>query len=136
MAGKIIADTIETGAGADISTSYVVNGSAKHWTNFNAQNTASTRGSFNQSSLTDNATGNFTVALVNSMNDTNYTMQMSASDTTTDQPSTLTRVCVLYAGSVAPTTSQYKLATGYSYYTGSAFYDTPYNFTEIKGDLA
>lgn len=29
MAGKIIADTIETGAGADISTSYVVNGSAK-----------------------------------------------------------------------------------------------------------
>ena len=56
MAGKIIADTIETGAGADISTSYVVNGSAKAWVNFNGQGTIAARDRFNLSSLSDYGT--------------------------------------------------------------------------------
>ena len=46
MAGKMIADTLETGAGADIATSYVVNGSSKFWININTS-TFTVAASFN-----------------------------------------------------------------------------------------
>ena len=60
MAGKIIADTLETGAGADIATSYVVNGSAKAWVHFNASTgTPNAQGSLNLSSITDSGVGIF-----------------------------------------------------------------------------
>jgi hypothetical protein len=72
MAGKIIADTLETGAGADIATSYVVNGSAKMWINMNGTGTIASRDSLNVSGLTDNGTGNYTYALSSSMSDANY----------------------------------------------------------------
>ena len=51
-------------------TSYVVNGSAKAWLNFNHAGSA-IRQSFNVSSVTDNATGHFTK---------NYTNNMSTND--------------------------------------------------------
>lgn len=72
MAGKIIADTIETGAGADISTSYVVNGSAKSWCDWNNTGTPAVDNSFNVSSLTDTATGKTGLNLVSSMSSANY----------------------------------------------------------------
>ena len=72
MAGKIIADTIETGAGADISTSYVVNGSAKAWVNFNGTGTIAARDSLNLSSLTDNAGGDYTVTFSSALGNTDY----------------------------------------------------------------
>ena len=68
MAGKIIADTLETGAGADIATSYVVNGSAKAWVNFNGGGTPAARDSFNHSSLTDVGTGHYTNNITSSFN--------------------------------------------------------------------
>jgi hypothetical protein len=68
MAGKIIADTLETGAGADIATSYVVNGSAKAWVDILSG--GSIGDSLNVASFTDNGVGdytqNFTSALNNS----------------------------------------------------------------------
>jgi hypothetical protein len=72
MAGKIIADTIETGAGADISTSYVVNGSAKSWVNFNGTGTIAARDSLNVASLTDIGTGNHEINFSSAMSDVNY----------------------------------------------------------------
>jgi len=74
MAGKIIADTIETGAGADIPTSYVVNGSAKAWINYNGQGTIAVRDSLNHSSLTDNGTGNHDTSFSASFNNANYSV--------------------------------------------------------------
>ena len=65
MAGKIIADTIETGAGADISTSYVVNGSAKAWVNYDGTITPAVRDSFNHSSITDNNDADHTITHTN-----------------------------------------------------------------------
>jgi hypothetical protein len=78
MAGKIIADTLETGAGADIATSYVVNGSAKAWVNFNGTGTIAARDSLNLSSLTDNGTALYTNNLVSSFNYSNNYIVMSA----------------------------------------------------------
>ena len=77
MAGKIIADTIETGAGADIPTSYVVNGSAKAWSHLNFS-TASVHDSFNQSSITDIATGRFSVDTTSSLGNSDYSVVTSA----------------------------------------------------------
>ena len=86
MAGKIIADTLETGAGADIATSYVVNGSAKAWANINGGGTPSIRNSLNSASITDNATGDFTINFTSSMDDADYVTENDAeasSDTNT-----------------------------------------------------
>ena len=71
MAGKIIADTIETGAGADISTSYVVNGSAKLRIEFSGDQTT-INSSFNVSSLADDATGKATVNITSAFSDARY----------------------------------------------------------------
>ncbi len=83
--GKIKADTLEHSTAGSLDTSYVVNGSAKHFVRYNAiaQNTET---SLNQSSVTDTATGNFSsnftnaynsasdkVAFVNSFNSINNT---------------------------------------------------------------
>lgn len=65
MAGKIIADTIETGAGADISTSYVVNGSAKVTGNLQPDGSSNSAVALNISSVTDGGTGLNTVAVSN-----------------------------------------------------------------------
>jgi hypothetical protein len=54
-----------------IPTTYVTNGSAKAWLNFNGTGTAAVRDSLNVSSLTDNTTGQFSVNLTNTMANTN-----------------------------------------------------------------
>ena len=77
MAGKIIADTIETGAGADISTSYVVEGSAKAWVNFNGTGTIATRNSLNISSLSDAGTGDYDINISSSFTAADYSINTS-----------------------------------------------------------
>ena len=74
MAGKIVADTLETGAGADIPTSYVVNGSAKAWANLNGS-TFGLRNSNNISSAVDDGTGDYTFNFSNSMSAADYSVQ-------------------------------------------------------------
>ena len=55
-----------------VGTGYVVNGSAKAWVNFNGTGTIAARDSLNLSSLTDNATGDYTVNFTNAMGNANY----------------------------------------------------------------
>jgi hypothetical protein len=50
-----------------VATSYVVNGSAKAWVNFNGTGTIAVRDSFNVASLTDDGTGKYTVNFTNNM---------------------------------------------------------------------
>lgn len=67
--GKIKADTLEHSTAGSLDTQYVVNGSAKAW----AQHAGATPlDSFNISGLTDNATGNFTLAFSNAMGNALY----------------------------------------------------------------
>ena len=69
MAGKIIADTLETGAGADIPTSYVVNGSAKAWM---YETHAVVSDSLNVSSATDGGSGDTVMNFSSAMGNANY----------------------------------------------------------------
>ena len=79
MAGKIIADTLETGAGADIATSYVVNGSAKAWIDI-PEGQASINASLNVSSLDDDGTGDGGINLTASFSSANYAIAVAAED--------------------------------------------------------
>ena len=78
MAGKIIADTLEHSTAGSVTTDYVVNGSAKMWVNLRG-NTSALRDSFNVSSLTDSATGDFTFNFSSSLSNSNYASSLLAS---------------------------------------------------------
>jgi len=81
MAGKIIADTIETGAGADIPTSYVVNGSAKAWGG-DMTDSAVAGDSFNISSITDSGTGINQPSWSSAFNNADYSSTTAATNPT------------------------------------------------------
>ena len=55
-----------------IPTTFVTNGSAKAWVNFDGTGTIAARDSFNVSSLTDNGAGDYVVNLTTSMNNSDY----------------------------------------------------------------
>ena len=69
--GTIAFDTLQTsgqitGTAKSVDTDYVVNGSVKSWTSLQSQGTFSTHDSFNQSSATDNSSGDHTTTYTNS----------------------------------------------------------------------
>ena len=51
-----------------------INGSAKAWVNFNGTGTVAIRASYNVSSITDNATGRYTMNFTTAMPDANYSV--------------------------------------------------------------
>ena len=55
-----------------IPTTYVTNGSAKAWVNFKGDGTAAVRDSLNITSLTDNGTGDYSLAITNAMAASDY----------------------------------------------------------------
>ena len=63
-----------------VGTSYVVNGSAKAWVNFNGTGTVAIRGSFNSSSITDNGTGDYTLTFSNSLASGNFSWSGGAQE--------------------------------------------------------
>lgn len=55
-----------------VPTTYITNGSAKAWVNFNGTGTIAARDSFNVASLTDSGTGNYGVNYTSSMTSVNH----------------------------------------------------------------
>ena len=55
-----------------------VPGTARAWVNFNGTGTVAIRASFNVTSITDNATGNYTVNFTTALADANYTALLSS----------------------------------------------------------
>lgn len=130
MAGKIIADTLETGAGADISTSYVVNGSAKVWLLTNAGAAASD--SLNVASMTDNGTGDYTAAYTSSMASSNYSISgISAIVGSSMNQHWVGNAAYIATGSYRINTLQVNNLTG-----GGANVDATYVSIQNMGDLA
>ena len=74
-------DSVNTGTEKSIDTSYLLNGVAKVWVNFDGNDSgAPARNSFNLSSTTDNDTGDYTMNFTNAMNDTDYAPQFLQGD--------------------------------------------------------
>jgi hypothetical protein len=64
-------DQVNTGTEKSIDTSYLLNGSAKHWTFYN-QISETVFDSFNQSSVTDNTGGDYATNFTNSFSNVFY----------------------------------------------------------------
>ena len=58
--------------GEGTNTTNLQQGLAKHWINLNGQSTPAFRDSFNAGSITDNGTGDYSIAITNNMANGNY----------------------------------------------------------------
>ena len=65
-------DSANTSTEKSLDTSYVFNGTAKFWVNFNGTGTVATRDSFNYTSLTDSGVGIYNLTIANNMSNANY----------------------------------------------------------------
>ena len=73
MASELRVTTIANNAGTEsVDSTYVINGSAKVWVNFNGTGTIATRDSLNVSSLTDEGTGQYDVSYTSATNASDY----------------------------------------------------------------
>jgi hypothetical protein len=71
MPGTLVITTLSDGTNSTSATN-CIQGSAKAWVNFNGTGTVTIQGSYNVSSITDNAAGNYRVNFTNAMPNTNY----------------------------------------------------------------
>ena len=73
MAGTIVADTLQNGAGTSTSMDNAINGSAKVWCNFGYVASAVViNSSYNVSSVTRTSAGIYVVNFTTAMTDANY----------------------------------------------------------------
>jgi len=80
MAGTIVSDVLQDGAGNSTATTNAIQGSAKAWVYFSCPSTTVTiNGSYNCSSVTRNSTGTYTMAFTNALASANYAFAGSAS---------------------------------------------------------
>ena len=119
------ADTIQStsGGAATLTKQYA----AKFWVSFNGTGTAAIRDSFNSSSLTDNATGNFTNTYANAMNNINYCIDIAASrymSVISDSAG---------FGGTDPTTTTVRIGT---YNSVPQYSDGDFTSVKVTGDLA
>jgi len=82
MASELRVNTLKDASGNNsVGMAYVAEGSAKAWVNFDGgAGTLSARDSFNQASLTDNGTGDYSLNFTNSMNNANFNFSVSSGD--------------------------------------------------------
>ena len=79
MAGTIVSDTIQNGAGANTTTTNVINGCAKAWVYFGYNGTTTTNySSYNVSSVSRTATGNYTVNFTTAFPNANYATALAS----------------------------------------------------------
>ena len=71
MAGSVVADTLQDGAGNSTSMDNAIFGSAKAWVQFTGS-TATKNASYNVSSVTRTSTGQYTINFTNAFVDANY----------------------------------------------------------------
>jgi hypothetical protein len=128
LTGKTTAGNVTvTSEGGEV-TMHMQQGLAKHWVKFAPD--AAADDSLNNSSITDNAQGRFTVTRTNNMGNANYVTQVNGDWTV----GTDTGLGIYTADNGVITTSDTKLV----FYTsgGAAFYDVDGMGATINGDLA
>ena len=124
-----------------VATTYVTNGSAKAWIDFNGSGTPAARDSFNHSSLTDGGTGNYTCAYTSSFGNANYVLLCSGGAELNHSRGPTFQIQLAIAGSldaVSKTVSQTQVYGGIgsgSTSNGLSF-DLTHNFAACLGDLA
>ena len=110
MAGTLVADQLQDGAGNSTSMDNAIYGSAKAWVNF-AGSTGTKISSYNVSSVTRNSSGNYTINYTNALQDTNYAVM----GTINIQTSIFGAAAVFMISTTAtPSTTNTTVSTAYS----------------------
>ena len=133
MASELRVNTLKDASGNNsVAMSTVAEGSAKSWVNFNGTGTAATRDSFNHASLTDNGTGDFTLAYTSSFGNVNYASSVYTSIDATAGFNTS------QFGSSTKAAANIRVTIGYDGSTNGTLtaYDTAANEMHLMGDLA
>ena len=119
-------DTLSNKAGtASVPSDTIVSGTAKAWVHFNGTGTVAIRRAFNVSSITDNATGDYTVNFTNAMPDVNYTAVAASDSTNSNSPQGMViNFGTAINNKVSPTTSALRVSC-WVLATGAGF-DNPY----------
>ena len=112
-----------------IPTTYVTNGSAKAWVNFDGSGTIATRDSLNVTSLTDNGTGDYTVNFSSAMVDDNYAFFGAGGSATADG-----RVLISQGLSQLSLAGSIRVASSNS--TTAGLTDYPRVNVSVQGELA
>jgi hypothetical protein len=130
MASELRVNTLKDAAGNNsIATSYVANGSAKVWVNFDGTASgAAARDSFGVSSMDDNGTGDYDVNLSSAMSNANYAVVVGQGRYNEGSYSGQYEISV---ATVATTSLQV-----FSNTVASAKADYSYNAIAFLGDLA
>ena len=112
-------------------TQNTVQSLAKHWVYFSMEG-ASFSDSFNSSSLTDDATGDFLIDITSSFSNVNYAIQFSANCYAADTWEVNQSVNAKMNWGVTNTTSKYDTAS----YANGSYIDSRYCYSLGHGDLA
>ena len=111
-----------------VATTFVTNGSAKVWVNFNGGGTIATRDSLNVASLTDDAAGRYTVNISNNMaNDDFAALNYTSGSTSSSQ----TAFNNHFLGGNGNAVGSFKISA-YS----ASFEDSDVVMATVHGDLA
>ena len=110
MAGTLTISTLSDGTNSTSSTN-CIQGSAKAWVNFNGS-TQAVRGSYNVSSITLVATGQFTVNYTSALPNVNYSIQVTASSVASGTSPTFASIYESGTISTSGTTVQCNTDTG------------------------
>ena len=113
MAGTIVADTIQDGAGNSTSMDNAIYGSAKAWVSFSGNSPYTIAASYNVSSITNNGAGLYQINFTNAFADTNYSFVGTCSNNGS------TRAWVQLDGANNSTAGQIQ-TTNIKFYTGNA----------------
>jgi hypothetical protein len=129
MAGQLTIATLSDGVNSTSSTN-CIKGSAKAWVNFNGTG-GTIRSSYNVSSITVSATGQFLVNLTTAMADINYSVIASSSSSATNAALGANIMTGTPWSVLAPTTTQFGVVTPISTTAATAL---TYNCVAVFGN--
>lgn len=132
MASELRVNTLKDASGNNsVATSFVAGGSAKSWINFDGTGTPAARDSLNHASITDNGTGDYTLAFTNSFDNVNYACSGDNYGSVTIAANSR------QFGSKTKATGSLRIAAGYDSTTvgGFTYYDSAGNDIHFMGDL-
>ena len=132
--GKLIADTIEHNSGDNVSTEHVVHGSAKCWVQYRQNDTVAVKSSLNVTSVTDDATGVWTVAITNNFTDQFYCNSGTSDGGTTTQAVVCNAFNADYASGNYRSSSTNRCGT--RKVSDNTLHDRTFNTMTYWGDLA
>ena len=119
-----------------IAMSFVAEGSAKAWTNFNGTGTIASRDSFNVGSLTDQGTGQYDINFTSNMGNSNHCPTANTNGFSATNNFVSATFAALGTSNSSMTGNSTSTTSLGCFVEGSDYADAILNFVSVHGDLA